>query len=139
MIDKVILKRIIVVALGAAMVTDIGSAYAFDICNNIFGKMNQLGRRGDYRDREGYYGTPWGGPRYGYSGIGGYGYGSPDYGYSGPPPYGYMVPAYSGRQPEIDALRAEIYQLEQRLKRMEKAQIHESSKARTAPADPGTP
>jgi hypothetical protein len=130
MFNEVILKRIIVVVLGTAMFTDIGSAYAFDICKNIFGKMNQLERRGDYRDREGYYGTPWGGPSYGY--------GSPGYGYSGPPPYGYMVPAYSGRQPEIDALRAEIYQLEQRLKNMEKAQIHASSKKQTAPTDPGT-
>jgi hypothetical protein len=50
-----------------------------------------------------------------------------------------MVPAHSGPQPEIDALRAEIYQLEQRLKNMEKAQIHASSKEQTAPTDPGTP
>jgi hypothetical protein len=82
---------------------------------------------------------PGGGPSYGYSRVRGYGYGSPGYGYSGPPPYGYMVPAYSGPQPEIDALRAEIYQLEQRLKDMEKAQIHASSKEQTAPSDPGTP
>jgi hypothetical protein len=139
MLNKVILKRIIVVVLSAAMFTGIGSAYAFDICKNILGTMDQLERRGDYTDREGYYGTPWGGPSYGYSRGRGYGYGSPGYGYSGPPPYGYMVPAHSGPQPEIDALRAEIYQLEQRLKDMEKAQIHASSKEQTAPTDPGTP
>jgi hypothetical protein len=139
MSNKVILKRIIVVVLGAAIFADIGSAYAFDICKNIFGKMNQLERRGDHRDREGYYGSPWGGPSYGYSRGPGYGYGSPGYGYSGPPAYGRMVPAYSGPQPEIDALRAEIYQLELRLKKMEKAPIHQSSKEQTAPTDPGTP
>ena len=139
MINTVILKRIIVVVLGAVMFTDIGTAYAFDICKNMFERMNQLERRGDYGDREGYYGDPWGGPSYGYSRGRGYGYGSPGYGYSGPPAYGYRVPAYSGPQPEIDALRAEIYQLEQRLKNMERAQIHESSKEQTAPTDPGTP
>jgi hypothetical protein len=138
-INKLILKSIIVVVLGTAMFTDIGSAYAFDICKNIFGKMNQLERRGDYRDRERYYGDPWGGPTYGYSRGRGYGYGSPGYGYSGPPAYGYMVPAYSGPQPEIDALRAEIYQLELQVKKMEKALIHESSNEQTAPTDSGTP
>lgn len=139
MIDKVILKRIIFVVLSAAMFTDIGSAYAFDICNSIFEKMNQLERRGDYGGREGYYGDPWGGASYAYSRGRGYGYGSPGYGYSGPPADGYMVPGYSGPQPEIDALRAEIYQLELRLKQMEKALIHESSKEQTAPTDSGTP
>jgi hypothetical protein len=139
MINKVILKRIIVGVLSAAMFTGIGSAYAFDMCKNIFERMNQLERRGDYGDREGYYGDPWGGPSYGYSRGRGYGYGSPGYGYSGPPAYGYRVPAYSGPQPEIDALRAEIYQLELRLKKMEKALIHESSQQQPAPTAPGTP
>ena len=139
MVNKVILKRIIVVVLGAAMFTDIGSAYAFDMCKNIFEKMNQLERRGDYGDREGYYGDPWGGSSDGYSRGRGYGYGSPGYGYGGPPAYGYMVPTYSGPQPESEALRAEIYQLDLRLKKMEKALIHESSKDQTAPTDPGTP
>jgi hypothetical protein len=139
MINKLILKRIIILVLSAAMFTDIGSAYAFDICKNIFEKMNQLERRGDYGDRDGYYGDPWGGSSYGYSRGRGYGYGAPGYGYSGPPANGYMVPAYSRPQPEIDALKAEIYQLELRLKKMEKALTHESSKQQTAPTDPGTP
>jgi len=139
MVNKMIWKRIIVVVLGTAVFTDIGSAYAFDICNKIFGKMDQLERSGDYRDREGYYGDPWSGPSYGYSRGGGYGHGSPGYGYGGPPPYGYMVPAYSGPQPEIDALRAEIYQLELRLQQMERVSIHEPSKEQTAPPGLGTP
>jgi hypothetical protein len=139
MVNKLILKRIIIVVLGAAIFTDIGSAYAFDMCKNIFEKKNQLERRGDYGDREGYYGDPRGGSSYGYSRGRGYGYGSPGYGYGGPPAYGYMGPAYSGPQPEIDALRAEIYQLDLRLKKMEKALIHESPKDQTAPTDPGTP
>jgi hypothetical protein len=138
MINTVILKRIIVVVLGAVMFTDIGTAYAFDICKNMFERMNQLERRGDYGDREGYYGDPWGGPSYGYRRGRGYGYGSPGYGYSGPPAYGYMGPAYSGPQPETDALQAQIYQLELRLEKLEKALIHQSSQQQTGPTDPGT-
>ena len=88
MINKVILKRVIVVVFSTAMFTDTGIAYAFDMCNNMFEKMNQSKMNqsewgGDYRDRDDYYGDPRVDSGYGYRGRN-YGYGSPGYGYGGP-------------------------------------------------------
>ena len=146
MINKVILKRVIVVVFSTAMFTDTGIAYAFDMCKNMFGKMNQSNKmnqsewRGDYRDRDDYYGDRGVDSGYGYRRDRGFGYGSPGYGYGGPPApsYGHTVPAYAAPQPGNDALQAEIYQLELRLKNLEKVLIHESSQQQSAPTDPGT-
>jgi hypothetical protein len=134
MINEVILKRSIVVVFSTAIFTGTGIAYAFDMCKNMFGKMNQSEWRGDYRDRDDYYGEPGIDSDYGYRGRD-YGYGSPGYGYGGPPApsYGYTAP-----QPGNDALQAEIYQLKLRLKNLEKALIQESSQQQSAPTDPGT-
>jgi hypothetical protein len=124
---------------------DTGIAYAFDMCNNIFdkinqSKMNQSEWRGDYRDRDDYYGDPGVDSGYDYRRGRGYGYSSPGYGYGGhpAPSYGYTVPAYAAPQPGNDALQAEIYQLKLRLKNLEKALIQESSQQQSAPTDPGT-
>ena len=137
MIDKVILKRVIVVAFSTAMFADTGIAYAFDMCKNVFDMMNQSKSqqsewRGSYRDRDDYYGDPEVGS--------GYGYGPQGYGYGAPPAlgYGYTVPAYAAQQPGNDALQAEIYQLKLRIRNLEKAMIHESSHQQSAPTDPGT-
>ena len=146
MINKVILKQVIVVVFSTAMFTDTGIAYAFDMCKNMFDKMNQSKMnqsewRGDYRDRDDYYGDPGVDSGYGYRRGRGFGYGSPGYGYGGPTApgyYGYTVPAYATPQPGNDALQAEIYQLKLRLKNLEKALIHESSQQQSAPTDPGT-
>ena len=71
MINDLILKWSIVVALGTAIFTGTGIAYAFDMCKNMFGKMNQSEWRGDYyRDRD-------------------FGYASPGYGYGGYPVHSY--------------------------------------------------
>ena len=70
MINDLILKWSIVAVLGTAIFTGTGIAYAFDMCKNIFGKMNQSEWRGDYRDRD-------------------YGYPSPGYGYGGYPVHSY--------------------------------------------------
>jgi len=70
MISDSILKRSIVVVLSTAVLTGTGSVYAFDMCKNMFGKMNQSGWSGDNRDRD-------------------YGYASQDYGYGGFPPPSY--------------------------------------------------
>jgi hypothetical protein len=70
MINDLILKWSIVVVLGTAIFTGTGIAYAFDMCKNMFGKMNQSEWRGDYRDRD-------------------YGYALPGYGYSGYPVHSY--------------------------------------------------
>ena len=71
MINNGILKRSIVVVLGAVIFTGTGIANAFDMCKNIFGKMNQSEWRGDYyRDRD-------------------FGYASPGYGYGGYPVHSY--------------------------------------------------
>jgi hypothetical protein len=144
MINKVILKRVIVVVFSTAMFTGTGIAYAFDMCKNMFGnmnksKMNQSEWSGDYRDRDDYYGDPGVDSGYGYRGRG-YGYGSPGYGYGGPPApsYGHTVPAYAAPQPGNDALQAEIYQLKLRLKNLEKALTNESLRLQSAPTDPGT-
>ena len=59
MINEVFLKRSIVVVLSTAIFTGTGIAYAFDMCKNMFGKMNQSDGRGDYRDRDDYPGYPW--------------------------------------------------------------------------------
>jgi hypothetical protein len=137
MINKVILKRVIVVVFSTAMFTDTGIAYAFDMCKIMFDKMNQSKMkqsewRGNYRNRDDYYGDP--------EVSTGYGNGSPGYGYGGSPAtsYGYTVPAYAVPQPGNDALQAEIYQLKLRIKNLEKALIHESSHQQSAPTDPGT-
>jgi hypothetical protein len=139
MINEVILKRSIVVVFSTAIFTGTGIAYAFDMCKNMFGKMNQSEWRGDYRDRDDYYRDRGVDSGYGYRGRN-YGYGSPDYGYGGPtaPGYGYTAPAYAAPQPGNDALQAEVYQLELRLKNLEKALINESSQQQIAPTDPGT-
>ena len=139
MINKVIFKRVIVVIFSTAMFTGTGIAYAFDMCKNMFGnmnqsKMNQSEWRGDYRDRDDYYGDP---------GVdSGYGYRDRDYGYGygGPPPpgYRYTARAYGAPQPGSDALQAEIDQLKQRIKSLEKALTHESDRTQSAPTDPGT-
>jgi hypothetical protein len=135
MINKVILKRVIVVVSSTAMFTNTGITYAFDMCKNLFDKMNQSEWRG--HDNYGDHGVDSG---YGYRRGRGYDYGSPGYGYGGPPTpsYGYTVPAYAAPQPGIDALQSEIYQLKLRLKNLEKALIHESSQQQGAPNDPGT-
>jgi len=73
MMSDVILKQSIVVVLSTAILTGTGSACAFDMCKNMFGKMNRSGWSGDYRDRD-------------------YGYASPDYGYGG-----FTAPSYRYR------------------------------------------
>ena len=145
MINKVILKRVIAVVFSTAMFTGTGIAYAFDMCNNMLDKMNQSNKnqsewRDDYRNHDDYYGDPGVDSGYGYRRGRGFGYGSPGYGYGGPPApsYGHTVPAYAAPQPGNDALQAEIYQLELRLKNLEKVLIHESSQQQSAPTDPGT-
>jgi len=127
MINEVILKRSIVVVFSTAIFAGTGIAYAFDMCKNMFGKMNQSEWKGDYRDRDNYYRGP---------GVdSGYGYRGRDYGYGGPtvPSYGYAAP-----QTGNDALQSEIYQLKLRLKNLEKALIQETSQHQSAPTDPGT-
>jgi hypothetical protein len=127
MINRVILNRVIVVVFTTAMFTDTGIACAFDMCKNMFNMMNQsrlkqLEWRGNYRDRDDYYGDP--------EVASGYDYGSPGYGYGGPPAlsYGYAVPAYAAPQPGNDALQAEIDQLKLQIQNLEKALMHESSR-----------
>lgn len=90
MINDVILKRSLVVVLSTALFTGTGIANAFDMCKNMFGKLNQSEWRGDYRDRNDYHGDPWFDPVYGYRGRY-YGYASPGYGYGDSPvrSYGY--------------------------------------------------
>ena len=90
MINEVFLKRSIVVVLSTAIYTGTGIAYGFDMCKNMFGKMNQSEERGDYRGRDDYPGYPWVESGYGYRGRA-YGYASPGYGYGGYPvqSYGY--------------------------------------------------
>jgi hypothetical protein len=125
MIHKVHLKRVIVVVFSTAMFTDAGIACAFDMCRNMFDMMNrtklsQSEWRGDYRDRDRYYGDP--------EVASVYGYGSSAYGY-GPATtlgYGYTVPAYATPQPGNDALLAEIHELQLRIKNLEKALTRES-------------
>jgi hypothetical protein len=137
MTNKVIFKRVIVVAFSTAMFTDSGIAHAFDMCKNMFDMMNQSKLkqsewRGSYRDRDDHYGGPETGS--------GYSYGPPGYGYGAAPApsYGYIAPAYAAPQPRIDALQAEIYQLKLQIRDLEKALIHESSHEQSAPTDPGT-
>ncbi len=88
MINDVILKRSIVVVLSTAIFTGTGIAYAFDMCKNMFSKMNQSEWRGDYRDRDDYHGYPGFDSGYGYRGRD-YGYASPGYGYGGSPVHSY--------------------------------------------------
>lgn len=137
MFNEVILKRAIIVVFSTAMFTGTGIAYAFDMCKNMFDKMNRSEWRGDNRDRGDYYGDPRVGSVYGYRGRD-YGYGSPGYGYGGPPGHGYRytAPEYGAPQPRSDALQVEIYQLEQRIKNLEKALTHESNRTQSAPTDP---
>jgi hypothetical protein len=144
MINEVILKRAIVVVFSTTMFAGTGIAYAFDMCNNMFDKMNQSKMnqsewKGDYRDRDDYYRDRGVDSGYGYRGRN-YGYGSPSYGYGGPtaPGYGYTAPAYGAPQPGSDALQVEIYQLKQRIKNLEKALTHESLRPQSSPTDPGT-
>jgi hypothetical protein len=126
MINKVILKRVIVITFTTAVSTNTGIACAFDMCKNIFDMMNrskvkQSEWRGNYRDLDGYYGDS--------DVASGYGCGSPSYGYGSPPTpgYGYTVPTYATPQPGNEALQAEIYQLQLRIKNPERALTHESS------------
>jgi hypothetical protein len=139
MINEVILKRVIVVVFSTAMFTGTGIACAFDMCKNMFGKMNQSQWRGDNRDRNDYYGDPRVSSGYGYRGRD-YGYGSPGYGYGRPTPHGYSytAPEYGNQQTRSDALQAEIDRLEQRIKNLEKTLANESDQTQSAPADPGT-
>jgi hypothetical protein len=90
MINEVILKRSIVVALSTAIFTGTGIVYAFDMCKNMFEKMNQSEWRGDNRGRDYYRGDPVSGSDYGYSDRY-YGYAPPGYGFGGSPVsrYGY--------------------------------------------------
>ncbi len=125
MINDAILKRAIVVVLSTAMFTGTGIAYAFGFCNT----SNPSKWRGDYRDRDDYYGDPGVYSGYGYRGRG-YGYGSPN--------YGYTAPEYAAPQPGSDALQAEIDQLKQRINNLEKALTHESFRPQGVPTDPGT-
>ena len=109
-----------------AMFADTGTVFAFDMCKNMFGMMNQSKLKqsewmDNYRDRDDYYGYP--------EVASGYGYDSPIYGYGGPPAprYGYAVPVYVVPQPGNDALLAEISQLKLQIQNLEKALIDESS------------
>jgi hypothetical protein len=90
MFNDVIVKRSIIVVLSTALVTGAGIAHAFDMCKNIFGKMNQSDWRGGYRERDYYRGVPVLAPGYGYRGRD-YGYASPGYVYAASPvqSYGY--------------------------------------------------
>jgi hypothetical protein len=88
MINEVILKRSIVVVLSTTIFTGTEFAYAFDMCKNIFGKMNQSEWRGDYRDRDYYPGDLVVDSGYGSRGRG-YGYASPGYSYAGSPVHSY--------------------------------------------------
>lgn len=135
MSNEVILKRALVVVFSTSMFTGTGIADAFDMCN----MMNTSKWRGDYRDRDDYYGDPRVDSGHGYRGRG-YGYDSPNYGYGGPPArgYGYTAPAYAAPHAGSDALQAEIDQLKQRIKNLEKALPHESSRPQSAPTVPGT-
>jgi hypothetical protein len=96
MINKALLKGVIVVVLSTAIFTSNGVAYAFDICKNMFGKMNQSEERGDYRGRNDYPGYPWVESGYGYRGRT-YGYAAPGYGYGGYPVQSYR---YSSERSE---------------------------------------
>jgi hypothetical protein len=78
MINELIMKRSIVVVLSTAIFTGTGVAYAFDMCKNMFSKMNQTEWKGDYRDRD-------------------YGYASPVYGFGGFPVRSYR---YRSEKPE---------------------------------------
>ena len=78
MINNGILKRSIVVVLGAVIFTGAGIANAFDMCKNIFGKMNQA------QWRDGYMGQD-------------YGYAPAGYGYGGYPVYSH---SYGNERPE---------------------------------------
>lgn len=126
MINKALLKKVIVVVISTAMFTEAGIVCAFDMCKNVFEMMNRTKLKqsewgGDYRDRDGYYGDPEVSPAYGY--------GSPGYAY-GPAPtlgYGYTVPAYATPQPGNDALLAEIHQLQLRIQNLERVLTRESS------------
>jgi hypothetical protein len=129
MINDAILKRAIVVVFSTATLTGTGIAYAFDFCNTT----NPSKWSGDYRDRDDYYGDPGVDSSYGYRRSRGYGYGSPGYGYGAAPGYG-----YTALQPGSDALQAEIDQLKQRVKSLEKALTRESFRPQGAPTDPGT-
>ena len=130
MINEVILKRAIIVVFGTSMFTGNGIAYAFDMCNI----MNPSKWRGDYRDRDDYYGDP--------RVDSGYGYRSRGYGYDyGSPPargYGYTAPAYGAPHAGSDALQAEIDQLKQRIRHLERALPHEATRPQSAPTAPGT-
>jgi hypothetical protein len=137
MINKVALRRVIVTVFSAALCTDSVLVYAFDMCDTMLDKirqatMKQSEWRGGNIYRDDYYGNPGFAP--------GYGYGPQGYGYGVPPAssYGYSVPAYAAPQPGIDALEAEIYQLELRLKGLEQALNHESSQRQSAQSDHGT-
>ena len=97
MINKVLLKRVVVVVFSTAIFfTDTGIVCAFDMCKNMFGKMNQSEGRGDYRDRDDYPGYPWVKYGYGYRDRA-YGYALPGYGYGGYPVQSY---GYSSERPE---------------------------------------
>jgi hypothetical protein len=88
MVNGVILKRSIVVVLSTAIFTGAGFAYAFDMCKDMFGKMNQSEWRDGYTDRDDYHGYPGVNPGYGYRGRD-YGYASPGYGYRSAPVHSY--------------------------------------------------
>jgi hypothetical protein len=135
----VILKRAIVVVFCSAMFTGTGIAYAFDICKNMFSKINQSEWSGDNRDRVGYYGNPRIGSGYGYRGRP-FGNGWSGYGYGGSPSPGYSYPAreYGAPQPRTDALQAEINRLQQRIRNLERALTPESARTQSAPTEPGT-
>lgn len=92
MINEKILKRSIAVVLSAAIFTGSGIACAFDMCKNMFDKMNQSEWRGDNSGRDYYRGYPVVDSGYGYRGRY-YGYASPGYDYGGPPVpgYGYRI------------------------------------------------
>ena len=96
MVNQVIMKRSIVVMLSAAISTSTGVAYAFDMCKNMFSKMNRSEWGGDYRDRDDYPGYHGVGPDYDYRGRY-YGYATPGDGYGGYPVLGY---GYRNEGPE---------------------------------------
>lgn len=85
MINYQILKRSIVVVLSAAIFTGSGVVHAFDMCKNIFGKMNQPEWGRDYTDRD-------------------YGYAYPAYRYGGYPArsYGYRNERYESAMEILD-------------------------------------
>jgi hypothetical protein len=116
--DRIHLRRAPALVLGATLICGAATSFAFDMGN----MMNPSKWMGGGNDRDDYDEGPWGGPGYGWGGPGGYGgpgygyggpggYGRPDYGYGAPADYG-SAPGGAEGQPELDALRQRVRELE---------------------------